>query len=265
MAVQKTEAHLLRRIPFRETSWIFTCLTRSFGKLKGIVKGARKEKSLWLSSCELFTRANMIFFEKPKSNLHLITELAILDSHEKLRRNFSALAYAGYFAELVDQFLEENEPQPAIFELWGASASVLESRPTSAFAVLARAFETQLLGALGLLPRFLECMGCGARAESARRIYFNARQGGIYCAMCHEKACGGLLISRGCVQAIQFLSQSNIQKAAQLRLGRQISAELEQVIKQFMDYRLEHQLKSVKFLTAVKPILHQKNYVSIGK
>ena len=114
MAIQKTECYVLRRVLFRETSWILTCLTRSFGKIRGIAKGVRKEKSPWASSCELMTHANMVFFEKTRSNLHLITELSVIHSNEKLRSSFSALAYAGYFAELLDQLLEDHEPQPAV-------------------------------------------------------------------------------------------------------------------------------------------------------
>ena len=126
MGIQKTECILFRRIPFRETSWILTCLTRSFGKIKGIVKGARKEKSHWLAVCELFTHADLVFFEKTRTNLHLITELSIIRPHDKLRNDFSALAYAAYFSELLDQLLEENEPQPAIFNLLSNSLDLLD-------------------------------------------------------------------------------------------------------------------------------------------
>ncbi len=252
MAIQKTEAFILRRIPLRETSWILTCLTRSFGKVKGVVKGARKEKSSWFAACELFTHVDMVYFEKTKTNLHLITELSILNSHVKLRSHFSAIAYAGYFSELMDQLLEENETPPAVFELLKSTFSLLEKN-TGSFDILARAFEIKLLRILGLLPHFLNCVECGS--EMGRRVYFSARQGGIFCEECHAKNHGGFLISHGCIQAIQFLIKTDIPKITQLRLGKQIKTELEQMSKRFIEFRIESQLKSLHFLSQVMPII----------
>lgn len=263
MAIQKTQSYLLRKIPLRETSWILTCLTRSFGKLKGVVKGARKEKSTWFSACEPFTLANMVFYEKPKTGLHLITELAVLQPHERLRRNLPALTYAGYFAELIDQLLEENEPQPDVFDLFRAAIDQLEKNNAASFDILARVFELKLLQALGLLPRFSECLGCGS--EVSGKIYFSAKQGGILCEKCHGKSHGGFLISKGCVPAVQYLTASIIEKAAQLKLGKQIKMEIEQLTRQFIEFRAEKQLKSLYFLAQVKPVICGMKLVSTYK
>ena len=255
MAIQKTKIYILRKIPFRETSWILTCLTESFGKIKGIVKGARKEKSKWLANCELFSHSNMVFFEKTRSSLQLVTELSLLESHEKLRSNFTALTYAGYFAELLDQLLEEHDPQPAIYELLNEVIPLLEKKEPP-FEMIARTFEIKLLEELGLIPHFLDCVECGS--ELMGSVYFSPRSGGVFCRVCHAKSgLSGFLISNGCLQAIRFLSNQDIQKASQLKLGKQIQSEFEQVTKRFIEHRLDKQLRSLHFMHQVKSVIRR--------
>ena len=41
MALQKTEAFVLRTNPFRSSSLVVTTFTRGFGKVKGVAKGVR--------------------------------------------------------------------------------------------------------------------------------------------------------------------------------------------------------------------------------
>ena len=43
MAIQKTDAIVLKTQPFRSSSLIITFFTRSFGKLRGLAKGVRQE------------------------------------------------------------------------------------------------------------------------------------------------------------------------------------------------------------------------------
>lgn len=259
MSIQKTECFVLRRIPFRETSWILTVLTKSSGKLKGIVKGARQEKSKWLSACELLAHSKMLFFEKTKTNLHLITDMSVIDSHLILRSHFSRLTYASYFAELLDLLLEENDAQEGIFELLASVLSVLEEDLRS-FDVLARAFEVKLLAALGLLPHFEQCLGCGRRA--VERAHFSSRYGGIFCHSCHEKKQSGFLISRGCLQAIRFLLHYDLKRGSRMRVGEQIGKELAQIMKQFIEFRLDRRIKSLHFMSQVAPILKRRNFVT---
>jgi len=249
MAIHKTKSYLLRKIPLRETSWIATCLTRSYGKIKGVIKGARQEKSKWFGSCELFTYSNLIYFSKTRTNLHLITELSLINSHSRLRNYLESIAHASYFAELVDHFLEEGEAHADIFDLFHAAIGALEDQPMSCH-LIARTFEIKLLYALGFFPNLTECLGC--RGKVFKVIYFSGRQGGIFCESCYEQSQSGFRISHGCAQAMQFLARTDFQRAVTLKLGQQISQELGTAMRQFLDDRFDKQPKSLHFISQLK-------------
>ena len=77
-----------------------------------------------------------------------------------------AAATAAYFAELVQEFTAERDPNPAIFRLIGA---VMEGVSEGvSLAVSARYFEVWMLRLSGVLPSLNECGGCG-RGLSAER------------------------------------------------------------------------------------------------
>ncbi len=254
MAIQKTKSYILRRIPFRETSWMLTCLTESFGKIKGIVKGVRKEKSKFASACELFCHSSIVYYEKSKSSFHLITDFSIVDPHEKLRSNFTAFTYAGYFGELLDELLQENEQNISIYELFRTAITLLEKNAQPA-DLLARAFEVKLLMELGFLPYLSECMECGN--ELSGSVYFSPNSGGVFCRTCHEKVRSGFLISNGSLQAIRFLAKQEMSKMGQFRAGPQISAELSHITKRFIENHIDRPLKSLHFIHQVKKVLKQ--------
>src|SRR3989338_3444317 len=117
MAIQKTEAFVLKTQPFRSSSLIVTVFSDHFGKLKGIVKGVRREREARGAIFELFTRLEIIFYEKIHSDLHLISEGFILDSNDHIRTRLDAIAYASYFCELVDQLCEVHDPHQGVFDL----------------------------------------------------------------------------------------------------------------------------------------------------
>lgn len=255
MAIRKTPCYVLRKIPLRETSWILTCMTRNHGKVKGIVKGARQEKSKWFSACELFTQANMVFFEKTRNNLHLISELSVVRSHETLRSHLVSLAYSNYIAELIDKLLEEGDPHPELFDLLGRTIRILEKNPDLA-EMLVRVFEVKLLEGLGLMPRFSDCLECESTLEA--KVYFNSAQGGVVCGDCFERFGQGFQISKGCLSALRFIMRTDLVSAIQVRLGIQIRKELEQVARQFIAFRIDQPIRSLKFISEVTPLISRK-------
>lgn len=248
MAIIKSEAYVIRKMPFRETSWMVTLFTRESGKIKGIVKGARKLKSKLLSAFELLTYLNVVFYERAKSNLHLVSDASILRGNEKIRKSFSSLTYGSYFAELIDGLLEEHDPQPAVFDLLQSAVHELE-KSNLAFETLARAFEFKLLDSAGLSPHLDQCMKCGA--SEMKKLYFSVAQGGLFCERCHSEG-GGFLISRSTVNAIDAFLHHDLETAARLEFTPQIDQELHQIAQRFIERRIEKRLKSLQFINEAR-------------
>ena len=78
MAIHTTDAIVLRRYLYRETSVIVSCLTDRFGKLKGLVKGLRAQPNRHRSAMEPLTINRIVFYDTHSSQLHLISQCELL-------------------------------------------------------------------------------------------------------------------------------------------------------------------------------------------
>jgi DNA repair protein RecO (recombination protein O) len=252
MAIHRSECYVLRKIPLRETSWIVTFLTPDHGKLKGIVKGARQPKSKWSHTFEPFTRAEIVYYEKLRSHLHLITDSSVISLHEKIRRELWLLSYASYLCELVDLLLEEHEAQTEVFALFDETLSALESGELQAHLAV-RAFEWKLLKQLGLMPRLFDCMSCGE--PTAGRILFNPAQGGVFCSRCRTRAAGGFFISGESIAAVRNFCDLPILQCTAVKEARVVENELEQISRRFIEQRTDRRIASLHFISELRTSL----------
>jgi len=250
MAIQKTEAFVLRTHPFRTSSLIVTTFSRSFGKVKGIAKGVRREGMPWPAAFEPFTRLEIVFYEKIRSELHLISEVSILESFEALRENLEALAAAYYLSELVDRLTESHDPHEPIFEL---IQFVLSGLPSVSPSLLMRFFEIRLLSEVGLLPHLEGCLGCGQKRPE--KVYFSARQGAIFCPACRKRAPEAKVLRLETLEGMRSLAVPGSREAV-LQVGESASIfdEMGNAVEWFLRERLGKPLSTRRFLNQVQSL-----------
>ena len=152
MAIQKTEAIILRRQEVRETSLMLTGFSRQLGKFQGLVKGVRGGRAAVPWYLEPLTLQAVILYERRRSPWVLVSACDLIDGFEAVRRDLTLTAYATYCLDLVDEMTAVADPHPEIFEALLSVLRGLES-PGSDPAVLARYLEIHLLRAGGLLPK----------------------------------------------------------------------------------------------------------------
>lgn len=252
MAIQKTEAFVLRSQPFRTSSLILTTFSRSFGKVRGLVKGVRREGIPRPGAFEPFTLLEIVFYEKTRSDLHLISEATILESFDRLRTHLEVLATAYYLVELVDRLTEPHDRHEPIFELL---EFCFRSLPLLPLSFLVRFFEVRLLDEVGFLPHLTHCLVCGEK--NLEKVYFSARQGGIFCARCRRRAPEAKTMRREVLKAMRDLAALKSARAEEvkpslLELTASISKETGEVIGDFLSERLGRRLTARRFLHQVQ-------------
>ena len=125
-------------------------LTRDFGRLATVAKGARRPKSPFRGHLDLFYLADFSFARSARSELHALREVRLLDSHPDLRRDLVFLQQASYCAALIEQTSELDAPLPAAFDFFRAFLKHLPAQPAQPQTVFA--FEMKWLNDQGLKP-----------------------------------------------------------------------------------------------------------------
>lgn len=250
MSIHKTEALVLKTMPFRSSSLIVTFFTPHLGKVRGVVKGVHREGEIRQAGFELFTHAEYIFYEKKRSDLHLISDASILDSHHALRDKLDGIAYASYFCELVDELTEVQDPHPKIFDLLKDGFRFLPVIPP---ARLETVFVTQLLREMGWLPFLESCLECGAKP--LEKGFFSIRHGALFCERCRSKDTAALPVGGGGLSVLRSYSKDALDDCLRISHSAITEAQIKTLITTFLNYRLGKVLKSRRFLDSIRVAL----------
>jgi len=150
---ESTAGLILRTRPLTETSLIVHWLTPNFGRIATAAKGARRHKSPFLGKLDLFYEADFSFSRSRRSDLHILREVSLRETHNALRENVFKLHQAAYAAIFIEQATETETPLPAVYELLREFLDCL-CREKSA-AQITFAFELKLLREIGLQPAWV--------------------------------------------------------------------------------------------------------------
>ena len=139
----RTTGLILRTRPLTETSLIVHWLTRDFGRIATVAKGARRPKSPFRGKLDLFYLADLSFVRSRRSELHTLREVSLRETHNALREELGYLQQAAYCAALIEQTTETETPLPAIFQLMIDLLTCLPSEKPQPRTIFA--FEMKLL------------------------------------------------------------------------------------------------------------------------
>jgi DNA repair protein RecO (recombination protein O) len=154
MNLERTTGLVLRTRPMTDTILIVQWLTRDFGRIATVAKGARNPKSAFRGQLDLFYLADLSFVRSRRSDLHTLREVQLLQTHAGLRTDLIYVQQASYCAALIEQTAEPDAPLPAVFENF---RDLLEQLPKQAAQPLTIfGFEMKWLHELGLKPNLAE-------------------------------------------------------------------------------------------------------------
>ncbi len=247
MPLYTANAIVLRRINFGETDRVVTLLTRERGKLSAIAKGARKPISRLAGSTELFTYSRIQL--ATGKTLDVITQAEVKESFPRIRADLGRIAHATYMLELVDRLVEEREPNMDLFELL-LSALYLMERPNDP-GKIARMFELQLMKLLGYEPTLGKCVRC-KRPLPGAELFFSPSLGGVVCRECGSLPEDAIRISRAMVDVMLELLAADAPHVERMHIRSDVMEEIAKVMRWYIRYRAERELKSLEFLQAVE-------------
>jgi len=244
--LHRTEGIVLTNADYHETSKIVTCLTADRGKLRGLVKGAKRPKSRFGSSLEPITHIELLFYEKEGRSLNIITQTDIIDSFDPIKGDFDRLAYAGYVVELCDRFVQEGEESGEVFSLALESLGLL-CEWTGDPAVLATGFALRFLGLVGFAPLLERCARCG-KSLGRGSAGFSVEEGGVLCDRCCIPGAVGL--SAYHLRLMRNLSRIPLRRMEKAKAKKEVLGETFDLVNRYASWRGDVQLKSPAFLKA---------------
>ncbi|MBY6881252.1 DNA repair protein RecO [Clostridium botulinum] len=245
MSLYKTRAVVIKTQEFKEADKLVWLYTEKLGKITAIAKGAKKNRSKYLSNTSPFCYGEYVLY-KGKSLFNL-SEAQLIDSFQDFLRDLDTLTYGSYFCELIDICTEEKESSRELFQELVKSLFLMKNKVVD-IEILARAFEMKVLKYTGYALNFNHCVECGREIETSNYISLQSL-GGI-CNYCNK--INGIGVTYATYNILKYIYEAPLEKLYKLSIDTETKKDIYKILNTIINQNYLKKPKSLQILNYIK-------------
>ncbi len=240
MPIHNAEAVVLRQYSLSEADRIIVFFCREFGKIRAVAKGAKKPRSRLGGCLEPLNQIQVEFFAKEGAELWRVNRCEIVRSWLGSNPTPERMTLASYLCELVNELVQDNNPNHLLYRLFIA---VMKAGEDVGFSeALIRYFEFWSLKLNGLLPDYAYCSNC-SRCVKDFGFYAWIEAGQGRCADCASGK--GIHVGAASARTLQSIWELSPRQFASKPLDAAEAGDLERLSRRLLEWHLEKPLKSM--------------------
>jgi DNA repair protein RecO (recombination protein O) len=244
---------LLRRLDYGEQDVILDLFLQRRGKLSVIAKHARRSTRRFAGVLELFSIVEATVSEGRGRGLPVLQEAALQHPLAGIRTDWAKTAYASYWAELVNAWLEPEVVQAETYRLLQHVLQGLDSGAAPA-AVLSILFQLRFMHLAGFGPDLRACQACRCeiRSGAAAAPRFDPQRGGVLCDACGTGPNAARPISMGTLMLLRWIEKGELDRLGRLRFTPQAISEGLALLEAFVPLHLGREPRSLGVLRQLR-------------
>ena len=180
-----TQALVLREVRYKEADRILTLFSAADGKITAKARGALRKSSRTAAATQQLTYAEMTLFGN--RGKWTVNEASLIEPFTGLRKDIERFSLGSYFAECMEAFSAEDQPDPAMLQL-GLNCLYALSQGMLEPLLVKAAFEIRLMAIAGYEPDLHGCSVCGK--EAVEEPILCLEDGGVCCRACKKAVPG---------------------------------------------------------------------------
>ncbi len=244
MSLHSAEALLLDVFDLHEQDRIVTFLTRERGKVRGVARAARRKYSRFSGQLQPLAKVKVVWFERSGKDLVRLSSVELIRAADGLLRELEGILLAGYLAEHMLEFAQENEESDHYFRLLDSTTEALLAGVDAGLAT--RYFEAWVLRLAGVFPAPVACPECGQPPGDGASLPAGAE--GLICGSCSESAVGGLPVSTGAIDFLGRIAHTSLPAMAAAGVRPGVVTEMAEITARVRRAFLQKELKSYKVM-----------------
>jgi DNA repair protein RecO (recombination protein O) len=239
--ILKTEAVVLSKMNYGDSSSIASLFSEDLGKVSVIVKGARSPKSKFGRIVDPLNYLSVVLYKKESREIQLLSGADIIDHFTQMKNDLNKLGYAYAVAELVKNLLAEHEVNKKIFKGIIKILSRLNTGDEKPEITFGRFF-IFFLKETGYEIQIDSCAICG-KQKFVDDLYYNFDKG-IICGECKKTVVDNYDINLELLKYLKCLkSNESANTFSNLILRKAIS---------FMENHLKYHVPDFKGISSLK-------------
>ena len=243
----QTEAIIIKKTKLGEADRILTLYTPHLGKIQGVAKGVRRPRSKLSGHLELLTHSQVSLARG--RNIDTITGSQTISSFLELKSDLDLTSQALYATELVSQFTADHIENHPLFKLLLETMEQLCQGGDNELVL--RYFELNLLERVGYRPQLLLCVSCRLPLKPVTNS-FCPSAGGMLCPSCTQSQPLTYPVSVNGLKVLRLLQDGDYSTAGRLGMNQELSRELERLMRNYLSYLLEREVKSAAWLDTLR-------------
>jgi len=243
----QTEAIIIKKTKLREADRILTLYTPHMGKIQAVAKGVRRPRSKMSGHLELLTHS-LVSLARGR-NLDTVTGTRTISSFLPLKSDLWLTSCALYCTELVNQFTADHLENYPLFQLLLETMHEL-CRAEDNELVL-RYFELHLLNEVGYRPQLQQCVFCRQPLKATTNSFCSS-VGGMLCLNCSQSQPFARPVSVNGQKVLRWLQNSDYNTISEQKVNPALCREVEAVMRDYIKYLLEREIKSVAWLDSLR-------------
>lgn len=228
---QKYTAVVLKKQPFGESDEIITLYSKEAGKIRCLAKSVKSSKSKMQQRLQALFLLNITL---SLGKLPKIISAEVVEVYYRLRENLAAVKAAYYASELVSKISPDEQKNEKLYKSLTDFLEFLNFEQNEEKLGLGLVkFKTDVLEASGFSIVYPQ--------SSFGSLFFSPQRGGF------SESAGGREVSAGVLR--EFLNIKSVEyKHLKLATSQKELTELSELLSQFLEFYMERQIKSEKFL-----------------
>lgn len=242
--LKKIEGIVISEKAHGETSKIINILTKDYGVLGIMAKGARSLKSEYRNSTTKLT-CGIFDLSYKENKLSTLIGVDVIDGFKNIKKDISKISYASYLCELSHQVMKHNNNEN-IYTLLIDSLKKIDEGFNE--AIITNILELKYLDYLGVMPIINSCAICGSKTSIAT---ISSEKGGYICNNClsTEK-----IVSDKAIKLIRMFYYVNISQISTLNISSNAEKEINDFLDDYYDRYTGLYLKTKNFLKNLSKI-----------
>lgn len=219
---------------YGESSRIINIITKKYGIIGLIAKGANSVKSPLRSSTQKLTYAHFTIYYK-ENKLSIVKSIDIINPFKNIKKDIEKISYATYLLELTGQVVKNSLKYDAFDLLIDGLNKIDENYDAM---VIMNMIELKYLDYLGVMPVLDRCAKCGSK----NHIYtISSSYGGYLCYNCrtNEK-----VVSDKTIKLLRMFYYVDIAKISNIDISKEVKEEINYFLDDYYDRYTGLYLKS---------------------
>ena len=241
--IEKVEGIVINEKAYGETSKIINVITKEYGIIGIIAKGARTLKSEFRVSTAKLSYAyfNIIYKE---GKLSTLVSADIINPFKSIIKDINKIIYAVYILELSEQVVKQTNQN--IFDLM--LSGLIKINEGYDPLIIMNIIELKYLDYLGVMPVLDRCSVCGSTNNI---VTLSSDKGGYVCKNCYSTE---KIISEKAIKLIRLFYYVDISKISKLEIGDVSKKEINDFLDMYYDRYTGLYLRSKTFLKNLEKV-----------